>query len=66
MVLDKLVVQIGRVLEKRLSVTVSEAMHRDIKVCAALHGESMNTIIVNAVKAYLAKCCKNGDEMNTD
>ena len=57
-----MVVQIELVLDKRLSVSVDTQMHRDLKVCAALHGVSMNTVVVNAVNEYLRRCCKSGDE----
>ena len=57
-----MVVQIGRILDKRLSISVDAQTHRDLKVCAALQGVSMNTVVVNAVNEYLHHCCKNGDE----
>ena len=49
-------------MDKRLSISVSDQMHTDLKVCAALQGVSMNTVVVDAVKAYLIERCKNGDE----
>ena len=49
-------------MDRRLSVSVDADTHRQLKVTAAQLDVSMNTLVVNAVKAYLRNCCKDGDK----
>ena len=49
-------------MDRRLSVSVDTDTHRQLKVKAAQLDVSMNTLVVDAVKAYLRDCCRSGDE----
>ena len=49
-------------MDRRLSVSVDADTHRQLKVTAAQLDVSMNTLVVDAVKAYLRDYCGSGAE----
>ena len=59
-----MVVLYGQFYLKRLSISVSDNLHKSLKVHAVHAGFSMNEVVVLAVKEYLLKCgdekCKEG------
>ena len=48
--------------DKRLSVSVSTTLHKELRICAAQQEVSMNTVVVNALKDYLRHCHQCGSE----